>query len=157
MPTMQRTTRTGLALLATTGLALTAPALAATPKPKTYTIMMSAEEYVPHGAATKRVTKKDSNRDPVVTIRSGDSLKLVWPEIGDTHDMAYAKGGKIVWQTDNFASTAKITIGPKSKNRDINGKSLKKVISKPGTYKLYCTFHSGTMKLKLIVKKASKK
>ncbi len=154
---MHRTARTGLALLATTGLALTAPALAATPKPKTYTIKMSAEEYVPSGTATKKVSKKDANGDPIVTVRSGDSLKLVWPEIGDTHDVAYAKSGDIVWQTENFASSATITIGPKSKSRDLNGKSLKKVITKPGTYKLYCTFHTGTMKMKLVVKKAARK
>jgi len=154
---MQRSkTTTPLALLAAAGLALSAPALAAAPKPKTFKVEMSAEEYVPGGAAVKqaRNVKKDANEDPVMTITSGDSLQLIFPDAaGDSHDVAYAKGDTTIWQTEPFASEAKIFVGPKSKSVDVSGKSLKKVISKPGTYKLFCTFHSGTMKMKLIVKK----
>ncbi|PTL58844.1 cupredoxin domain-containing protein [Paraconexibacter algicola] len=150
----QRTKRTAsLALVAITGLALGAPALAAAPK--TYSIQHGAEEFIPAGGAKKK-SKKDGAGDPVLTINAGDSVKFVWPDdIGDTHDFAYSKGGKIQWQSEPFATGATVTIGPKSKNKDIKGKSLKKVISKPGTYKIYCTFHSGTMKMKLVVKKAS--
>lgn len=152
MTTTQRTTTTALAVLASAGLALGAPALAGTAK--TYSVEHGAEEFVPIGGAKKK-TKKDAAGDPVLTIVSGDSVKFVWPDdIGDTHDFAYAKGGKIQWQSEPFATGATITIGPKSKNKDIKGRSLKKVISKPGTYRLYCTFHSGTMKMKLVVKKA---
>jgi len=152
---MQGKTTTGaLALLATAGLALTAPALAAAPKPKTYKVEMTAEEYVLKKAKN---VKLDAEGDPVLTIVSGDSLKLVWPSLGDTHDMAYAKADTIIWQTEGFASDATVIVGPKSTAKDLNGKSLKKVISKPGTYRLYCTFHTGTMKMKLIVKKAPKK
>lgn len=151
-----RTTTTALALLASGGLALSAPALAAAPKPKTYTIEMSAEEYVPAGAA-KKASKKNSAGDPVLTVKSGDSVKFAWPaDVGDTHDVAYAKGGAITWQTEAFATQASVIIGPKSRSTDLNGKSLKKVIAKPGTYKLYCTFHSGTMKMTVVVKKAKR-
>ena len=154
----QRTKQTAtLALVAITGLGLGAPALAAAPKPKTYTIGMSAEEYVPAGGAKKKV-KADANGDPVLTIVAGDSVKFAWPaDVGDTHDVAYAKGGNIVWQTEAFATQASVLVGPKTKSKDLNGKSLKKVLLKPGNYKLYCTFHSGTMLMKVVVKKAPKK
>jgi plastocyanin len=147
----QRTTTTSLALLAAAGLALSAPALAAAPKAKTFKVENSAEEYVVKKAKN---VKFDANDDPILTITSGDSLQLIFPDVvGDSHDMAYAKGDVTVWQTEPFASAAKIYIGPRSKSVDVSGKSLKKVISKPGTYKLFCTFHSGTMKMKLVVKK----
>lgn len=152
MTITQRTTTTALAILASTGLALSAPALAGTAK--TYSVEHGAEEFVPIGGAKKK-TRKDAAGDPILTVVAGDSVKFVWPaDIGDTHDFAYEKGGKILWQSEPFATGATITIGPKSRNKDLAGKSLKKVISKPGTYKIYCTFHSGTMKMKLVVKKA---
>ncbi len=152
MITQRSTKTTSLALVAITGLALSAPVLAGTAT--TYSVEQGAEEYVPIGGAKKK-TKKDAAGDPILTVLAGDSVKFVWPaDIGDTHDFAYEKGGKILWQSEPFATGATITIGPKSKNRDTKGKSLKKVISRPGTYKIYCTFHSGTMKMKLVVKKA---
>jgi plastocyanin len=117
--------RTTLVLLGAAALAA-APglALAATSKGKTRTVQVEDNYYGPSK----------------LTVHAGDTVKWHWADDEtDVHDVKLAKGPKGVktFQSDALAA----------------GDSFKRTLTKPGTYKIICTFHEEEMGMTVVVKK----
>lgn len=95
---------------------------------------------------TKQVKVLDNFYSPKkVTVRAGTTVRWVWPEDGgDVHDVKLTKGPKGVkkFQSDPGSS----------------GFTYKRKLTKPGTYRIICTFHEDDdMRMTIRVKKAKKK
>jgi plastocyanin len=116
-----------IALLGAAALAA-APALAVAAtasKPKTRTVTVNDNYYGP--------TK--------LTVHAGDTVRWLWSENEtDVHDVALssAPAGVRKFQSDPLAA----------------GESFKRKLSKPGKYKIICTFHEEEMSMTITVKRA---
>jgi plastocyanin len=114
------------ALLAVTGAAAlaAAPALALAATSKKRTVIVTDNYYNP---------KK-------LTIHAGDTVRWHWDEEEtDVHDVKLAKAPKGVkkFQSDPLAA----------------GESFSRKLTKPGTYRVICTFHEEEMAMTIVVKK----
>jgi plastocyanin len=119
--------RTSLVLLGAAALAA-APSLAlaagSSSKPKTRTVKVEDNYYGPSK----------------LTVHVGDTVKWHWGEDEtDVHDVKLAKGptGVKTFQSDALAG----------------GDDFKRRLTKPGTYKIICTFHEEEMGMTITVKK----
>jgi plastocyanin len=98
------------------------------------------------GATTKGKTRKVSVNDNYygpskLTVHVGDTVDWVWSEDEtDVHDVALktAPTGVRKFHSDPLSA----------------GESFKRKLTKPGTYKIICTFHEEEMKMTITVKKA---
>jgi plastocyanin len=93
------------------------------------------------GASTvKKVAIHDNFYDPMkLTVKLGTTIKWVWPnDVGDTHDVNLGKRPK----------------GVKAFSSDLvaTGYTFKRRLTKPGTYKIYCSLHDD-MLMTIVVKK----
>jgi plastocyanin len=97
------------------------------------------------GATTKGKTRKVSVNDNYygpakLTVHVGDSVNWVWSEeTTNVHDVELESAPKGVrkFHSDPLAA----------------GESFKRQLTKPGTYKIICTFHEDEMKMTITVKK----
>ena len=77
-----------------------------------------------------------------MSIRTGDSLKWKWAELGDTHDVRLKRPVPKGYPGKN----PKTKRAYKSLYSDDNpGGTYVYKFNVPGTYKIYCSFHSGEM------------
>src|SRR4051812_7665036 len=90
---------------------------------------------------TRKVSVNDNYYGPSkLTVHVGDTVDWVWSEDAtDEHDVDLKSAPKGVkkFQSDPLVS----------------GQSFKRKLTKPGTYKLICTFHEEEMKMTITVKK----
>ena len=101
-----------------------APALAGAAASKKRTVIVTDNYYNP---------KK-------LTINPGDTVRWRWdPEETDVHDVKLAKGPKGVrtFQSDPLAA----------------GESFSRRLTKPGVYRIICTFHEEEMSMTITVRK----
>jgi plastocyanin len=97
------------------------------------------------GATAKGKTRKVSVNDNYygpskLTVHVGDTVNWVWSEDAtDEHDvdLKSAPKGFKKFQSDPLVA----------------GESFKRKLTKPGTYKIICTFHEEEMKMTITVKK----
>jgi plastocyanin len=97
------------------------------------------------GATTKGKTRKVSVNDNYygpskLTVHVGDSVDWVWSDdTTNVHDVELQSAPKGVkkFHSDPLAA----------------GESFKRALTKPGTYKIICTFHEEEMKMTITVKK----
>ena len=96
------------------------------------------------GTPVKKVKMLDNYYSPAkLKIHSGSRVQWVWPsDVGDSHDVKLKSGPKGVkkFKSPPYAAQAKWPRKPM-------------VFKKPGTYKLYCTFHETEMTMTIVVKK----
>jgi plastocyanin len=90
---------------------------------------------------TRKVSVNDNYYGPSkLTVHVGDTINWVWSEEAtDEHDVVLKTAPKGVkkFQSDTLVS----------------GESFKRKLTKPGTYKIICTFHEAEMKMTITVKK----
>jgi len=129
---------TAAAALAACGLALAAPVQAGAPTKKS--VKMFDNYYAP----------------AKVTLRADGSITWKWPaDVGDSHDVKLKsgpKGAKFTYTNDDGKKVTRKTFqsppfasGP--------AKWTVKGFTKPGKYKLYCTFHETEMTMTVVVPK----
>jgi plastocyanin len=91
---------------------------------------------------TRKVSVNDNYYGPSrLTVHVGDTVDWVWSEDEtDVHDVDLKTAPKGVrkFQSDPLSA----------------GESFKRKLTKPGTYKIICTFHEEEMKMTITVKKA---
>jgi plastocyanin len=89
---------------------------------------------------TKKVTIHDNFYDPLkLTVKPGTTIKWVWPsDVGDTHDVNLGKRPK--------------GVKPFSSDLVATGYTFKRKLTRPGTYKIYCSLHT-EMVMSIVVKK----
>jgi plastocyanin len=77
-----------------------------------------------------------------LAIRTGDSLKWKWPELGDTHDVRIKRP-----LPKGYPGKDPKTKRPYKRlfSDDNPGGTYLYRFNLPGTYKIYCSFHSGEM------------
>lgn len=92
---------------------------------------------------TRKVSVNDNYYGPTkLTIHVGDTVDWHWSdEITDVHDVSVKSAPKGVkkFHSDPLAA----------------GDDFKRKLTKPGTYKIICTFHEEEMKMTVTVKKKS--
>ena len=90
---------------------------------------------------TRKVSVNDNYYGPSkLTVHAGDTVRWVWSEDAtDEHDVALKSAPKGVRK---FSSDTLVA-----------GQSFKEKLTKPGTYKIICTFHEEEMKMTITVKK----
>jgi plastocyanin len=90
---------------------------------------------------TRKVTVNDNYYGPSkLTVHVGDTVDWVWSEDAtDQHDVDVKSAPKGVkkFQSDTLVA----------------GDHFKRKLTKPGTYKIICTFHEEEMKMTITVKK----
>jgi plastocyanin len=77
-----------------------------------------------------------------VTVKAGTTVRWLWEDdANDVHDVKLlsAPTGVKKFQTEPLAI----------------GDSFSKKLTKPGTYKIICTFHEDEMSMKIVVKRAA--
>jgi plastocyanin len=93
-------------------------------------------------AKTKKVGVEDNFYSPTkVTVNLGTTIDWEWPEGGgDVHDVKLTSGPKGVKKFQSDAGSS--------------GYSYKKKLTRPGTYKILCTFHEDDgMRMTITVRK----
>jgi plastocyanin len=92
---------------------------------------------------TREVSVNDNYYGPSkLTVHVGDTVQWKWAEeVTDEHDVDVKSAPK----------------GVKKFHSDllVAGDSFKRKLTKPGTYKIICTFHEEEMKMTITVKKKS--
>jgi plastocyanin len=110
--------------------------------------LLAGGSPAPAGAGTplKKVKMFDNYYSPAkLTVRPGTRVQWVWPsDVGDSHDVKLKKAPSGVkrFQSPPFAAEAKWP-------------QPARTFKKPGTYKLFCSFHETEMTMTIVVKKAS--
>ncbi len=130
--------RLGLAALAGAGLLAGAVPAVAGSAPADAVATAAKKKRRPKPRAVK---VRDNYYGPAkLKVRRNTKVTWKWPsDIGDTHDVKTRKvpRGAKKFQSPPYASGAKYS----------------QTFKKPGTYKLYCTFHSTEMTMTVVVKK----
>jgi plastocyanin len=92
-------------------------------------------------AKTRKVSVNDNYYGPSkLTVHVGDSVDWVWSEdAADEHDVDVKSAPKGVKKFQSDVLTA--------------GEHFKRKLTKPGTYRIICTFHEEEMKMTITVKK----
>jgi plastocyanin len=75
-----------------------------------------------------------------LTVNYGSTITWKWPtDVGDTHDVALKKGptGAKKFQSESFAT----------------GATYRQKLTRPGVYRIYCTFHETEMTMTITVRK----
>lgn len=72
------------------------------------------------------------------TVKKGTKVKFKWEGGGAPHDVTKKKGPRGKFQSDLTSQS---------------GVNFKKKFKKPGTYRIFCTIHPDSMKLRLKVRR----
>jgi plastocyanin len=106
---------------------------------------LAAAPALAFGATTQGKTRKVSVNDNYygpskLTVHVGDSVDWHWGDaVTDEHDVVLKSAPKGVKKFESDTLVA--------------GDSFKRKLTKPGTYKIICTFHEEEMKMTITVKK----
>lgn len=115
------------------------------------------------GAATAKPVKKTVRvqdnffSPPKLTITKGSTVTWVWPtEVGDTHDVTLIKkptGAKFTFVDGDTGKRVTKTTFQSTPFAAGSAKFVVKGFTKPGKYRIVCTFHETEMTLDITVKK----
>ena len=107
--------------------------------------VVGAQAGSTNGRPQKKTVKiADNYYSPAkMTVNYGSTITWKWPaDVGDSHDVALTKGpkGAKKFQSEVFAT----------------GASYRQKLTRPGVYKIYCTFHETEMTMTITVRKKPK-